>query len=184
MAWMSSPSSAGERHGRADGGAEEGASGQMSSSVRRGGGGAMAGSSEAGVHCVAGLVSHSDSASREMALRRCLRARDATKADEGKDEDAEEEEDEEAKELEEAMGCGFGDAAVRTGVNVESGGERERERGRDAHRRSEQLRKGASTWNQERKRQVTVEMGERTSWRPESADDQRDRVVAAAQSDL
>jgi len=61
----------------------------------------MAGSSDAGV------VSHSDSASREMALRRCLRARDATKADEGKDEDAEEaEEDEEAKELEEAIGCG------------------------------------------------------------------------------
>jgi hypothetical protein len=62
----------------------------------------MAGSSDAGVPCVAGVVSHSDSAWREKALRRCLRTRDVAKAEEGKDDDAEEEE---AKELEEAIGC-------------------------------------------------------------------------------
>jgi len=77
-AWRSSSSSAIFTHSWADGGTSEEASGQTSSSSRRGGGGdvaADAGSVAAGA--AADGRSQSDSATRENALRRCLRMREA-----------------------------------------------------------------------------------------------------------
>ena len=87
-----------ERKVEGGSGAEDGASGQMSSSVCQGGIDAVSSGPTA---AVVGDASQSDSAAREMASRRFLRWRDAAMAEEGNEgEEKEDDEDEDKEEVE------------------------------------------------------------------------------------
>jgi len=110
----------GARDRKVDGGsgAEDGASGQMSSSVCQGGG--IDAVSWGPTAAVVGDASQSDSAAREMASRRFLRWRDAAMAEE-ENEGEEKDDDEEDEDKEEVEKSELEDMFVVSFLSAEGG---------------------------------------------------------------
>jgi len=99
-------------------GTEDGASGQMSSSVCQGG---IVAVSWGPMAAVVGDASQSDSTAREMASRRFLRWRDAAMAEEGNEGEEKDDEDEDEEEVEKSE---LEDMFVKSFGQLREGGER------------------------------------------------------------